>query len=224
MTRLSNVSHGQMEQFVRRLAGSGFTAEDLIRVSTDSRLMKNWVSLLHADQDGGIVPEDVSGILCTPVTTFFTDKRVSKTLLREGIQTLEELVDWTEYELRGIRNFGEKSLETVRSALAPVGIHLPEIRQDDSMVIPPERIFELDRGTNHPWKRSSIGHLPLSQFVKITREEGEVATARFSWSMCIERIEILFSMSEDELVASYGELAGPVIYKWLMDEYAPWVP
>jgi DNA-directed RNA polymerase subunit alpha len=68
--------------------------------------------------------EKQSAILDTPVTDFELSVRTRNALRKMNIRTLADLLRVTESELRGFKNFGEASLEEIKTMLAQRGLRL----------------------------------------------------------------------------------------------------
>jgi DNA-directed RNA polymerase subunit alpha len=65
-----------------------------------------------------------SALLETPVTDFDLSVRARNALRKMNIRTLADLLKVTEAELRNFKNFGEASLEEIRTMLAQRGLRL----------------------------------------------------------------------------------------------------
>lgn len=68
--------------------------------------------------------EKQSAVLDTPVTDFDLSVRTRNALRKMNIRTLADLLQVTEPELRSYKNFGEASLEEIRTMLAQRGLRL----------------------------------------------------------------------------------------------------
>lgn len=94
-----------------------------VALSQASRIMQDYLSLFSsvegeveagpASQDGGAV----SRARDIKIDDLDFSNRTYNCLKRQGIETLEELRNYTEEELMAIRNFGSKSLDEVKAKL-----------------------------------------------------------------------------------------------------------
>jgi DNA-directed RNA polymerase subunit alpha len=79
---------------------------------------------------GGLMPgpepgeEEVSGVLARPIEELDLTVRSYNCLKREGVTTVQELVEKTEDDLLEIRNFGQKSIDEVKAKLEELGLSL----------------------------------------------------------------------------------------------------
>jgi DNA-directed RNA polymerase subunit alpha len=69
---------------------------------------------------------EMAGDLALPIEELSLSVRSYNCLKREGINTVGELVQRTEQELTDIRNFGQKSIDEVKSKLDELGLSLRE--------------------------------------------------------------------------------------------------
>jgi len=79
--------------------------------------------------------EKQSALLDTPVTDFELSVRTRNALRKMSIRTLADLLKVTEAELRGFKNFGDASLDEIKSMLAQRGLRLGqaiEEQQDEA--------------------------------------------------------------------------------------------
>jgi DNA-directed RNA polymerase subunit alpha len=73
----------------------------------------------------GPEPDESAGAdLATPIEEMDFSVRSYNCLKREGVTTVGELVERTEEDLLGIRNFGQKSIDEVKQKLAEMGLSL----------------------------------------------------------------------------------------------------
>lgn len=77
-------------------------------------------------------------ILRTPVTDFELSVRSRNCLSKMKIETLGDLILKTESELLSYKNFGETSLQEIKSILASKGLRLGMRKEDALSYIPPE--------------------------------------------------------------------------------------
>ncbi len=74
--------------------------------------LKRWIADFHAP------------ILCGSIEDIGLDFRTTACLKAEGIQTIEQLIAYTENDLLKTPNFGRKSLSLLKDALAVRGLTL----------------------------------------------------------------------------------------------------
>ncbi|MCC6572635.1 MAG: tetratricopeptide repeat protein [Planctomycetes bacterium] len=84
-------------------------------------------------------------ILRTPVTDFELSVRSRNCLAKMKIETLGDLILKTESELLSYKNFGETSLQEIKSILASKGLRLGMRKEDALAYVPPE-----DKGRGAP--------------------------------------------------------------------------
>lgn len=78
--------------------------------------------VIDDDKEGRLEKE--SALLETPVTDFDLSVRARNALRKMNIRTLGDLLKVTEAELRNFKNFGEASLEEIKTMLAQRGLRL----------------------------------------------------------------------------------------------------
>ncbi len=79
------------------------------------------LSLGPAEGDG-----EATGDLALPIEELSLSVRSYNCLKREGVNTVGELIQRTEQELTDIRNFGQKSIDEVKTKLDELGLELRE--------------------------------------------------------------------------------------------------
>ena len=95
-----------------------------------ARIMNEHMSLLLGDEEdtgSSVFAPDASAkdkILKIPVEQLDLSVRSYNCLKRQGINTVEELIGYTEADLMNIRNFGEKSIDEVKEKLARMNLSL----------------------------------------------------------------------------------------------------
>jgi len=102
------------------IASSGTTMVELVGLFADLAESPG-LSVSPAETDGA-----VSGELALAIEELQLSVRSYNCLKREGVNTVGELVQKTEQELMDIRNFGQKSIDEVRSKLDELGLALRE--------------------------------------------------------------------------------------------------
>ena len=102
------------------IASSGTTMAELVGLFADLAESPG-LSVGPAETEG-----QVSGELAMPIEELQFSVRSYNCLKREGVNTVGDLVQKTEQELMDIRNFGQKSIDEVRSKLDELGLALQE--------------------------------------------------------------------------------------------------
>ncbi len=136
-------------------------------------------------------------ILRTPVTDFELSVRSHNCLAKMKIDTLSDLILKTESELLSYKNFGETSLQEIKSILASKGLRLGMRKEDALAYVPPED----KRGAPAPSAADDLAARPIETL------ELSVRSRR-----CVERLGIkvigdLISRSEPDLlqVPNFGQ-------------------
>ncbi len=68
--------------------------------------------------------ETVEPVLTSPIEDLELSVRSYNCLKRQGIDTLEQLLECTDVDLVNIRNFGSKSIEEVKAKLVDMSLSL----------------------------------------------------------------------------------------------------
>lgn len=94
-----------------------------------ARIMNEHMALFmdSESEEGSIFAPDASAkdkVLKIPVEQLDLSVRSYNCLKRQGINTVEELIGYTEGDLLNIRNFGEKSIDEVKDKLAQMNLAL----------------------------------------------------------------------------------------------------
>ncbi len=208
MTRLYDATHGQVQEFLKRLAGAGLTQEDIVRLTNNPPLMQSWIESLGKETR-------ITVNLDTPIEILFGKSKLASMLKRAGIKTVDHLIDWTEDELGDIRNCGDRSLAVIKATLAE---HFLSLSTRNELEAPDNsRIYSrLDRTVvMRPWRRRDIGHLPLSWFVLL----GGKKYAELPGQYVNDKIGDIASLSDDELRKHYGAICGQNLLVWLNKNY-----
>ena len=93
---------------------------------------------MYYDEDRERKEDKRLQILRTPVTDFELSVRSRNCLAKMKIETLGDLILKTESELLSYKNFGETSLQEIKSILASKGLRLGMRKEDALSYIPPE--------------------------------------------------------------------------------------
>jgi DNA-directed RNA polymerase subunit alpha len=93
---------------------------------------------MYYDEDRERKEDKRLQILRTPVTDFELSVRSRNCLAKMKIDTLGDLILKTESELLSYKNFGETSLQEIKSILASKGLRLGMRKEDALSYIPPE--------------------------------------------------------------------------------------
>lgn len=103
-------------------------------------------------------------LLDTPVTDFDLSVRARNALRKMNVRTLGDLLRVTEAELRGFKNFGEASLDEIKTMLAQRGLRLGQaVEQQQSAV--KQRVYDqikTETGGNEESLNRSVNELELS--------------------------------------------------------------
>ncbi len=83
------------------------------------------------DDETDAVFDKQNAMLDTPVTDFDLSVRTRNALRKMNIRTLADLVRMTEAELRNFKNFGEGSIEEIKSMLAQRGVRLGQVADEE---------------------------------------------------------------------------------------------
>ncbi len=105
-----------------------------------------------------------SAMLDTPVTDFELSVRTRNALRKMNIRTLADLLRVTEAELRGFKNFGEASLEEIKSMLAQRGLRLGQAVEQQQQQAK-QRVYDQIRtetGADQSVLERSVNELNLS--------------------------------------------------------------
>jgi len=119
-------------------------------ISEAAKILDRYLILFFDFQERGeelaeVPPEDAARqqLLETRVDDLDFSVRTMNCLRRESIGTVGELIERSEADLMGVRNFGRKSLQEVKDKLAGLGLAL---RESDEPVIFAEEEEEEDEG------------------------------------------------------------------------------
>lgn len=145
MVRLSELSYGKIEQFLRRLSNAGLDARTVDKLLSDNALCKEWVAVL-LDK---LLPTGLNGIFDPPSGgTFVPWKRVTldwddllhlevdsmpiperslRVLRQARLDEIGDLIRLTPTALRSLSFLGPKSVSEVQKALAMVNLRLVEV-------------------------------------------------------------------------------------------------
>ena len=83
------------------------------------------------DDEADAVTDKQNAMLDTPVTDFDLSVRTRNALRKMNIRALADLVRMTEAELRNFKNFGEASIEEIKSMLAQRGLRLGQVADEE---------------------------------------------------------------------------------------------
>lgn len=105
-----------------------------------------------------------SALLETPVTDFDLSVRARNALRKMNIRTLADLLKVTEAELRNFKNFGEASLEEIKTMLAQRGLRLGQAVEQQQSAAKRAVYDQLktDTGSNDEVLNRPVGELNLS--------------------------------------------------------------
>lgn len=107
--------------------------------------------------------EKHNALLDTPVTDFELSVRTRNALRKMSIRTLGDLLKVTEAELRSFRNFGDSSIEEIKTMLAQKGLRLGQAADQPQPAVK-QAVYEQlkDSGGNHELLSRAANELSLS--------------------------------------------------------------
>ena len=107
--------------------------------------------------------EKHNALLDTPVTDFELSVRTRNALRKMNIRTLGDLLRVSESELRSFRNFGDASLEEIKSMLAQKGLRLGQAAEQQQQAVKQQVYQQLtDTGGDQEELAKSVNELDLS--------------------------------------------------------------
>ena len=98
---------------------------------------------MYYDEDQARVREKHNSLLETPVTDFELSVRARNCLKKMNIRSLGDLLRTTEAELLAYKNFGETSLQEIKSMLAQKGLSLGQTADDHQAAVRSEVFNQL---------------------------------------------------------------------------------
>jgi len=116
------------------------------------------------DEDHERYIEQQTALLDTPVTDFDLSVRTRNALRKMNIRTLADLARITEPELRSYKNFGEASLEEIKTMLAQRGLRLGQAIEQQQAAAKRAAYEQLsqDHGADEEIFNRSVNELQLS--------------------------------------------------------------
>ena len=212
MTYAADASFQDVMKFLDQLDSNGLTAELMQEVTENPRLAFAWIEWLE-NVTYGMKVGNVENVL---ISNAFAENsarnsRVRNTLKRYGCETLEDLIDWSFDELKGIPNFGQKSISTVENTLASYGLSLSNHKPGD-----PNRVPLVGLSDTRTWPflkvqrwvlTSRIGSYPLEWAM-------EIGNPRRVFKQSV-RVSDAQTMSDDELSRLYTAELIPFIREWI---------
>jgi DNA-directed RNA polymerase subunit alpha len=115
---------------------------------------------MHLDEEHERRPERGNFLLRMPISEFELSVRARNCLAKMDIQTLADLVTKTENELLSYKNFGETTLQEIRSLLSSRGLALG-MKLDENGVPVEEAVEDLIEV--EPIVESSLGPVPIPE-------------------------------------------------------------
>jgi len=107
--------------------------------------------------------EKQSALLDTPVTDFELSVRTRNALRKMDIRTLGDLLKVTEAELRSFRNFGDASLDEIKTMLAQKGLRLGQAAEQQQQAAKQQVYQQLEaQGGDSEIINRSVNELQLS--------------------------------------------------------------
>ncbi len=116
------------------------------------------------DDEADMPLDKQSAMLDQPVTDFDLSVRTRNALRKMNIRTLADLVGTTEAELRNFKNFGESSIEEIKSMLAQRGLRLGQISEEQQSAAKKAVYDQLKQatGANEEVLNQTVNELNLS--------------------------------------------------------------
>ena len=118
---------------------------------------------MYLDEEHERRPERGNFLLRMPISEFELSVRARNCLAKMDIQTLADLVIKTENELLSYKNFGETTLQEIRSLLSARGLSLGMKLDEDG--IPVEEVIE-EAAEIEPIPESSLGPVPIPEGIE----------------------------------------------------------
>ncbi len=106
--------------------------------------------------------EQQHAMLEMPVTDFDMSVRARNALRKMNIRTLGDLLQVTEAELRSYANFGEASLEEIKTMLAQRGLQLGQARQQQQQALK-EQIYSEQQNGESSDANSALIQMPVGE-------------------------------------------------------------
>jgi DNA-directed RNA polymerase subunit alpha len=149
---------------------------------------------MYYDEDQARRIAKRNAVLDIPVTDFELSVRARNCLKKMNIRTLGDLVNTTESELLGYKNFGETSLKEIKDMLTAKGLRLGQAMEDEA-----EYTAGPSQGTPFPMKETpqeqGAGAIPVEQV------EFSIRARRVLDQLGIRTMGELASRSEAELLS-----------------------
>jgi DNA-directed RNA polymerase subunit alpha len=124
-------------------------------------IMASKAMMIDDEQEKRI--EKHNALLDTPVTDFELSVRTRNALRKMNIRTLGDLLKVTEAELRSFRNFGDASLEEIKTMLAQKGLRLGQAAEQQQQQVKQQVYEQLkDSGGDQEQLSRSVNELVLS--------------------------------------------------------------
>ena len=105
-----------------------------------------------------------NALLDTPVTDFDLSVRTRNALRKMNIRTLQDLLKITEAEIRGYKNFGDASIEEIKTMLAQRGLRLGQVVEQQQTAAKRAVYDQLktETGSNDETLNRNVNELQLS--------------------------------------------------------------
>ena len=114
------------------------------------------------DEDSEKRAEKRNALLETPVTDFELSVRARNCLKKMNIRTLGDLLKITEAELLGYKNFGETSLDEIRTMLTNKGLRLGQALEEQQSQARKDLLKTVAANVPEAVLNKSVGELELS--------------------------------------------------------------
>jgi DNA-directed RNA polymerase subunit alpha len=118
---------------------------------------------MHLDEEHERRPERGNFLLRMPISEFELSVRARNCLAKMDIQTLADLVTKTENELLSYKNFGETTLQEIRSLLSSRGLALGMKLDENGVPVeePMEDVIDVE-----PIPESALGPVPIPEGIE----------------------------------------------------------
>ncbi len=200
MTRLFDLPHAQVQEFLKGLAHAGLTGEQVLTLTRDRSRLGEWVSLLSGPDDI-VAPSGSSKI----EDLIVGEGRLVKALNRHGVIFVHELEGTSLEELMMMQHIGPASIEKIVATLAEKGLKLSTHSR-----ISPDRV--LDVYGVRALRRDKLDEVCLFNLINLPG----LARGRLDDEMYFLTIGKFKEMSEERLLKAFTADQIRVIRRWII--------